>query len=517
VTEETVVLDGKSLTIEAVEAVARSGARAALDTDLIDELQEAASRHRAASAREKSIHPEIGLPEKGSQSRALNLSDLDSAPDLSQRLAFDQVRAGMLVQANHLASTSSGVRPKTLTTLLAMLEHNITPHIPSLGPSGAWSAAYPLHRTTAVLSVPARSISIVPGAEAWFEGELLRGEDAMRSAGLEPVLLSPEEARSLSSGTAFCTAGLALALLDAQRLFEASLIAAAMSLEALLGVSAAFDERLHRARMHPGQVRVAQRMRELTTGSSLIDRGDHVQDAYSLRCIPQVLGPIQEWMQFAVGVVEGELNPSADSTRDLRDELEPQPTRTETPIALTADTLKTAFTTCGAIAERRIFRLISDHTNRGLPAMLVADPEAAGFQSGLMMLQYTAASLVHENQSLAVPALVEPYPPAGTEPGASNAMAAVHQLNEILDNVTHIVAIEMITAIQALDLRLRETPHLALGKGVQIAKRQIRASVPQVHRDRPLSDDVHQVAELLASGRLLSAVADGLQNESLQD
>jgi histidine ammonia-lyase len=494
VTKESVVLDGRSLTIEAVEAVARRGVRAALHPDLLD------APHKATR------EPPPGSEEI--ESTTLGPDDhVASAPGMA--LAFDQVRAAMLVQANHLAGEETGMRLEFSMALLRMLEHNLTPHIASLGSSDARGAMPPRRRTAARLPDLTQVTWTPARAKAWLDGELLDGECAMRRAGLDPSALPPEE-NAFPSKTAFCTAMLTLALVDAQRLFDASMIAAAMSLEALLAVSAAFDERLHLARLHPGQTHVARRVRELMRGSSLIDSGDHVQDAYSLRCVPQVLGPILEWMQFAALVAERELNPAAERTPRLHNTTPSFAIHTCAPIALAADSLKAAFTTCGAIAERRIFRLISDHTNRGLPAMLVADPEAAGLQSGLMMLQYTAASLVHENQSLAAPSYTPSKTDAGEGKVSSEAAVAVHHLNTILDNLTHIVALEMITAAQALDLRLRDHPHWELGSGVGRAHQHIRASVPYLDRDRPLSDDVQEVVELLASGRMHAAVMEGL-------
>lgn len=507
-TEEIVLLDGKSLTIDAVGAVARKGVRAALHPDLLDVRNEASGEAEPASSDPETRSPETVPWDHHPDPRMSLISDTDedSAPGMA--LAIDQVRAGMLVQANHLAGEQTLSHPAISTTLLEMLERNVSPHIPSPGASGALGAAHPRFRTAAMLPDLSRVSWAPTGARAWYAGELLAGEQALRSAGLDPQTFPSGVESAFTSETAFCAGMLALALLDAQQVFEDCLIAAAMSLEALLGVSAAFDERLHLARLHPGQVRVAQHMRDLIRGSSLIDCGDHVQDAYSLRCVPQVLGPVLDLLQFNVHVVERELNPTAGWSHAAR---------TCAPIALAADNLKTAFTTCGAIAERRIFRLLSDHTNRGLPAMLVTDPEAAGLQSGMMMLQYTAASLVHENQSLAAPAYACSRVDAHAWQISSEAAAAVQHLNEILDNVTYIAAMEMITAAQALDLRLRDQPDGTLGLGAARAHKQIRERVPHLTQDRPLSDEVHAVVELLASGRLTCAVMNALDEEQHSD
>jgi histidine ammonia-lyase len=280
-----------------------------------------------------------------------------------------------------------------------------------------------------------------------------------------------------------------------------------MSLEALRGVSSALDDRLHQARRQPGQIEIAARLRALIEGSTLIDSSDRVQDAYSLRAVPQVLGPIKETIAFVRGIVERELNAATDNPLLFLD-LPPDNKGRYTalsganfhgePIALAMDFLKIAVSEIASISERRLFRLTDEHLNDGLPAMLV---KHGGLNSGFMMLQYTAAALVSDNKTLSHSDAVDSIPTsANQEDFNPMAMNAARHCAEIVYNAQHVVALELLAAAQALDLRLWADPSAKLGRGTAAAWERIRREVSFLEKDRLLAPDVERVVRLVKGG-----------------
>lgn len=504
---QTVILDGHSLTIGDVEAVARIGKKATIDPELIRDLY-AAAKGRSDSPMDESQEASES-PISADMAGMQALPAVSSGMSVGAQPAFttDQVRAATLVLANHLIAVRGDVRLEVLESLLDLLTRGVTAHIPMFEPCIGSNRPHSLVRVATVLAGSPPAEEVDSGAQAWYEGTLYSGAEAMRRAGLQQRPLTRREVRAFQSEDALPCASLALALVDARRLLDLSCIAGAMSLEALLGTSAAFDERLHEARPHPGQQQIARRLRDLTAGSSLIDSGGYVQDAYSLRCSPQVTGPGLELLHFAIEHLERRLNPPLDEASVFENSLPHGSTYVSAPLALLADGLKCSMTTVGALSERRIFRLISDHTNRGLPAMLVAHPDRIGLESGMMMLQYSAAALVHENQVLAAPDLSGPSA-SRTEPAHVSAptVAAIRRLDEILENLRTILAMEMITAAQALDLRLRENSELQPGRGVAKAWQMLREQIPLLTQDRPLSEEIEFLAGLLNSDQFNASV-----------
>jgi histidine ammonia-lyase len=320
------------------------------------------------------------------------------------------------------------------------------------------------------------------------------------------VPLGPKDGLALTNGATFATALLALACLDLARALSAAVATAAVSAEALCGATAAFDESLHAARPHPGQLRVAQRMRDLTRGSRLMDSGRQVQDAYSLRCIPQVLGPVWEILAFARGVAEREVNSATDNPLIFDDRAVSGGNFHGEAVGLASDYLKIAACEIGALSERRTFRLLSGHTSNGLPPMLVSDLGQAGVRSGLMMLQYTAASLVLENEGLAAPASVRSLPTsADQEDHNANATTAARTLRQVVEHVERIVAIELLTACQALDLRLRADPALLPGAGTRAVHAAVRQRVPFFDTDTVITPYLDGLVTLVRSDGWLPA------------
>lgn len=505
-TPEHIFLDGTHLTLEQLQAVARgrpavglhpeARARVAESADLVARLVE-------------SPEPVYGVNTgfgifANRRIEPADLTDLSRNLILSHAVGFgapfppDVVRAAMLIRANTFALGLSGVRPEILECLLHMLEKDVTPVIPSQGSLGSSGDLAPLAHLGLVMTSgddPRRS------GNAWFRGSVLSGREAMEQAGVAPVRLGPKEGLALTNGATFAAAVLALACLDIRRCLDAAVAAAALSMEALLARSAALQASLHAARPHPGQIRVAAQLRDLTRRSSLIDSGDQVQDAYSLRCTPQVLGPARDILLFGEAVLTREINSATDNPLLLEGTAVSGGNFHGEPIGQAADFLKIALCEVGAMSERRSFRLLSSHTNAGLPAMLVARPEAAGLQSGFMMLQYTAASLVLENQNLAAPASILSLPTsADQEDHNSNATTAARQLASMVTHVRRIVAIEMLTAAQALDLRRRADPGRRAGSGTAAVHERIREVAPFAQADDLASPALDAIDSLIAEG-----------------
>ena len=498
-------LDGTSLTLESLEAVAQGATQVRLGASARKTVEASADRVRQLVHGERPVYgvnTGLGIfadrrvppDELATLSRNLILSH---AVGVGQPFAKVVTRAAMLVRANTLAIGLSGVSPAVLEAILKLLNVGVTPAVPSQGSLGSSGDLAPLAHLGLAIAAPDQ----VPDSPmAWLGDMQMPLRAALSRAGITPVALGPKDGLALTNGAAFAAAILALACLDLARVIAAGEAAAAVSIEALLGASSAFDERLHAARPHPGQVRVARRIRGLTAGSRMIDSQGQVQDAYSLRCIPQVLGPAWEILEFATGVAEREINSATDNPLLFGETAVSGGNFHGEPIGLASDYLKIAASEVGALSERRTFRLLSAHTSGGLPPMLVARPELAGLQSGLMMLQYSAASLVLENQALAFPASVLSLPTsADQEDHNANATTAARHLRRTIENLERIVAIELLTAAQALDLRLRQEPARRPGDGGQTIHERIRERVPMAEADSILTSHVEALTELIRS------------------
>jgi histidine ammonia-lyase len=505
--EQVVTIDGSHLTIDEVARVARSRASVILAHEAQKRVQDAfetIGRLVAMGTRVYSINTGVGsLAERfvsPQEARRFSRNQvLCQTVGVGRPYPTEVVRAAMLIRANVLAKAHSGVRPEVIDLLLSALNHGVAPRVPSQGSLGSSGDLAPLSHIALVISEDPEGRDEMSG-QAFFHGRLMTGAEAMRAAGLPRLVLGPKEGMALTNGDSFCTGLLALACLDTERLLHIAEIAAAMSLEALMGASGALEERLHAARLHPGQREVARRMRAHIAGSTLVDAAGRVQDAYSLRCMPQVVGPAWDLLAYAQQVVLRELNAASDNPLLFGEQVRSGGNFHGEPVGLTADYLKIALSEVGAISERRMFRLTSEHTNEGLPPMLVGSHGAAGLMTGMMALQYTAAALVHENQALASPDSIFSSPTAGGQEDLNaNATTACRHLRESLENLCPILAIELILAAQALDLRMRLRPDLHPGSGVAAAHHAVRQHVPFLEADGPMSDAIETVASLLMS------------------
>jgi histidine ammonia-lyase len=414
----------------------------------------------------------------------------------------------MLVRANTFAKGHSGVRPLLAETLIRMLNSGVTPHVPEKGSLGASGDLAPLAHIAAVLSADPEASAGGYSGQAWQNGELLSGEEAMARAGIDRVVLEAKEGLGLTNGTNFMAAAAALGLYDAEVLLRHAELAAALSYEALLGNPTALDERLHRANGQPGQIATAAVLRGLLEGSRLVgSRPDRVQDAYSLRCTPQVIGPVRDTLAFLRQRVTGALNAATDNPLFFGEgDVISGGNFHGQGLAMWLDLLGLAAAQLGSISERRTFRMTTPELSEGLPAMLVRNP---GLDSGLMLAQYTAAALVSDNKTLAHPDSVDSIPSSANQEDhvSMGANAARHML-EILDNVQHVLAIELLTAAQAIDLR-PEGP-ARLGRGTAAVHPRIRRAVDFLDRDRPLTPDIEAVAQLIVSEELIHAADSAL-------
>ncbi len=407
------------------------------------------------------------------------------------------VRAAMLLRANTLAKGYSGARLETVELLLALLSRDVLPHVPARGSVGASGDLAPL----AHLALP-----LIGEGEATVGGERLPGAAALAAAGLEPVILAAKEGLSLINGTQFMTAMAALALVRAKRLATTADVACAMTLEALQGSPTSFHPSIHAARPLPGQGTSAANLRGLLAGSAIVESHrwcDKVQDAYSLRCAPQVHGASRDLLDHVERTVVVELNAATDNPLVLLDvgEIVSNGNFHGQPIAISLDCLAIACAELANISERRTERLVNPALSDGLPPFLVAREE--GLNSGLMILQYVAAALVSENKPLCHPASVDSIPTsAGQEDHVSMGNAAGLKALQVLANAEHVLAIELLAGAQAVEFLAPLQP----GRGVAAARAHVRTLSERVREDRSLSADIERIAESVSNGALLTAV-----------
>lgn len=507
----TVTIDGEHLTVEDVVAVARQGAEVVLSPAAREAIQTSHSWVEQMIVRGDPVYgintgfgifAEKRIPPDECAQLSRNLI-LSHSVGTGEPLEDEVVRAAMLVRANTFAKGHSGIRLEVVETLLTLLNKNVTPIVPSQGSLGSSGDLAPLSHMALVFTTDENDLDSQSGF-ARYAGEIHTGKAAMARAGIDRMILDAKEGLAISNGATFSAAIGALAVHDAETLLHVGEISLAMSLEALIGCLDAFDDRIHQARGLKGQLRVAEAVRVLTKGSQLLNRSERVQDAYSLRCAPQVQGICWDTLAFVRDVIEKEINAATDNPLlfDPGIALSGGNFHGE-PIGMVMDYLGIAMAELASISERRTYRLLDDHVNAGLPSMLVDQPSDAGLNSGLMMPQYTAASLVLENRALATPDSVHSLPTsAQQEDHNANAMTAARHAHAIVANTAHVLAIEVYTAARALDLRLRQYPQDCLGEGTEKAYKAIREKVPYQAGDALWGPEIAQVRDLILSKAL---------------
>jgi len=424
-----------------------------------------------------------------SQIRELQLNLVRShSCGLGDPLSIEEARAMLLLRANVLALGFSGCRPIVVETLIEMLNRGVTPVIPEKGSVGASGDLAPLAHL---------ALTTIGEGEAYFEDERLPGADALKRAAITPLQLEAKEGIALLNGTQAMAAVGGLALVRAERLAHLADVAGAMSLEALKGTPVAFDQRIHAARPHAGQTAVAEHLRELLQDSQIRDshlEGDpRVQDAYSLRCMPQVHGAIRDALEHARAIVEIETGSATDNPLVFVDsgEVLSGGNFHGAPLALAFDYAAIAVTDLMSITERRIDRLVNPDSNEDLPPFLTSHPGPA---SGFMMLQIVAASLLTEARVLAHPASIDNVPTdGGKEDHVSMGMTAAIKLREIVGLAENSVAIELISAAEGLEHRAPLRP----GRGVKQAYEIIRRHIRPLTQDRAMSNDIETLSEAI--------------------
>lgn len=502
----TVTLDGRSLSIADVVSVARHGARVAVDGAAGRRAQASRATVERAAAGDGAVYglntgfgklASVRVPHDQLLQLQRNLI-LSHVAGVGPPLPVEVVRAVMLLRANVLLKETSGVRPVLAQRLADLLNAGIHPIVPEQGSVGASGDLAPLAHVA--LALIGEGEVVVEG-KGKGEGGRVAAAAALKRAGIAPLVLEAKEGIAFINGTQAQSAMLALMVADARSLWRSAHGAAAMSLEALRGTPVAFDERLHAARPHAGQVASARLLRELLQDSEIREShrtGDpRVQDAYSLRCTPQVLGTVHDAVEFAARTVDVELNAATDNPLVFGEEILSGGNFHGQPVALALDLLTIALTTLAGIAERRIESLVNPDLSQGLPPFLTP---RAGLQSGFMMAQVTAAGLVAESRSLCAPASVQSIPTdANQEDYVPMGMAAAMKARRVLANAQRVVAIELMCGAQGLEFLKPLKP----GRGVARVYQRVRELVAPLTDDRPLTPDIERVGALLAEEAIL--------------
>jgi histidine ammonia-lyase len=460
-------------------------------------------------------------------SRRLILAD---ASGVGRNVDEEVVRATILIRIVSLTRGYSGIQLSLVQGLIDMLNHDVCPAVPEFGSLGASGDLIPLAHIAIVLTgPPTGEDDPLDSGEAIVDGKIVSGVEAMAHAGLARIPISAKDGLALLNGTSFSAAQAGLALWDAQVLLETATITAAMSIEALRGFGDAFIDELHQARGQKGQIAVATRIRQLLEGSQLVtgDRNTDPdrqppQDAYSLRCVPQVFGPVKDTLEFARGIIETEINAATDNPLIFPSLPDSRTLKAVSGgnfhaeyVAFAADFISIVVTEIGNITERRLFRLDDGTLNRGLPDMLIAS-EQVGLDCGFMLPQYLAAALVSDSKTLSHPDSVDSIPTsANQEDHVSMANNAGRHARTIVSNIQQVVAIEYLMAAQALELRLieRGMGADAIGPASRAALRLLRSTPtsdgrPNDHltRDAVLYPRIRAAASLVISGAVLDEV-----------
>lgn len=507
VTQE-ILLGRYDLVIEDIVSIARHGTRAALSRETEARI------HRARALVDQWVQEQriiygittgfgalcnVTISREECQTLQENIL-MSHAAGMGDPLPEEVVRASMAIRINDLAMGHSGIRMNTILHLLAMLNGGVCPVVPEKGSVGASGDLAPTAHLGLVL---------IGQGEAFYQGNRVPGHKALEHIGLQPLRLEAGEGLALINGTQVMTAIAAHVVCDAMRLAKMADIACAMSLEVLMGTDAEFDPRIHQIRPHQGQADAADNMRRLTRNSEIIHSHrdcSRIQDAYTLRCSPQIHGASRDALSHVKRVVETEINSSTSNPLifpDTGDYLLGGNFHGQ-PIALAMDYLSMALAELASVSERRVERLVNPQLSE-LPDFLVKD---GGLNSGYMIAQYTAAALVSENKVLAHPACVDSIPTsANKEDHVSMGTTAARKCREILHNTEYVISVELLCAAQAMDLVTSDKPYKA-GEGTRETYSAIRERVPYLDKDRIISHDMEAMASLLRSDEVIKRVEE---------
>jgi histidine ammonia-lyase len=502
-------ISGNDLTLEAVREVAAerrpvllsADAREAVDRarSVVDEI---VAGNKVAYAITTGVGKLSDVRIAGDQIRELQVNLVRShAVGVGEPLSVAETRAMMLLRANSLAKGYSGVRGIVIDTLCEMLNRGVTPFVPSQGSVGASGDLAPLAHL---------ALALIGEGECIDAGARISSSDALKRAQIKPLVLEAKETISLINGTQGMLALGTLALLAAETLVDSADVLGGLCCDALKGTDAAFDERIHKARPHSGQMKTAANLRRMLEGSQIRESHrtcDRVQDAYSLRCMPQVHGAVRDTLAHCREVFEIEANSAVDNplvfitdARNSKGDVISGGNFHGEPLAFALDFLGIALSALAGISERRIERLVNPALSEGLPPFLA---HGAGLNSGFMMPQVTAAALVSENKVLAHPASVDSITTSGNkEDYVSMGMTAANKLKRIIENTRNVLAIEAMAVAQAIDF----LAPLKTSKRGQAAHAAIRSVCPTVEKDRVMYKDFARIAELIASGKLAEVI-----------
>ena len=504
---ERLLIDGNHLTIEDVVRTAREQIQVAMTVEAAQRVQESRNVVDDFVEEERVVYgittgfgkfSDVLISKEEAVQLQRNLI-ISHACGVGEPLPEEIVRGVMLLRANALSKGYSGVRLETIQVLLDMLNKKVHPVIPEKGSLGASGDLAPL----------AHMVLVMMGeGEAFYEGRRIPGGEAMEKAGIAPVVLTSKEGLGLINGTQVMTAVGALCVADAMTLIKTLDIAGALTLEALRGITDAFDPRVHQLRPHAGQIRSAANILKITEGSDRTTRqlDIRVQDAYTLRCIPQIHGASWDAILFVKEKVEIELNGVTDNPLIFASEKDAISGGNfhGQPVALAFDFLGIALSEIANVSERRIERMVNPQLS-GLPAFLT---KKGGLHSGLMIAQYSAASLVSENKILAHPASVDSIPSsANQEDHVSMGTIGARKARSILTNAQYVVGIELMAACQAMDLG----EDRKMGRGTKAAYDTLRRKLPMLTDDRILYPDLETMADLVRSGELVKAVENNVE------
>lgn len=496
------MVDGESLTLEDVVQVARYNEPVLLHESTIPRIKSSRAVVEAAIKEGKVVY---GINTGFGDLSDVCISSVDLAKlqvnlirshsvGVGDPFPVEVVRGMMLLRANALAKGYSGVRLEVISTLIELLNKDVTPVVPQQGSVGSSGDLAPLAHMALVM---------IGEGEAVYKGDRMDGAKALKKAGIRSLELQAKEGVALINGTQPMASVGAITVYDAFDTVKDAMIAAAMSLEALRGTRVAFDERIHTIRPHEGQTDVAVAMRVLLPDSEInkshADCGV-VQDAYSLRCIPQVIGATLDTIRYVQSVIETELNSATDNPLVFSDDntVVSGGNFHGQPIALAMDFLSIALAELANISERRINRLVNPHLS-GLPAFLTTE---GGLESGMMIAQYTAAALVSENKGLAHPASVDSIPTsADQEDHVSMGTIAARKASNILGNIRNVIAIEYMCAAQGIDL----LAPLKASEPIEAAKTALRKEVSMLEDDRALAPDINKIRALINQGKLIAS------------
>jgi histidine ammonia-lyase len=515
-----VLLNGNGLSLEEVELVASGGATVSLAPEGTAQLNASRAIVDRIIDEQQVVYgittgfgkfKDINISRENTELLQHNLM-LSHSAGVGVPFSKEITRAIMLLRANALVKGFSGIRVEVVQMLLDMLNGGIHPVIPCQGSVGASGDLAPLAHL---------GLALIGKGESEVDGQVKSSEHALKDKGLKPVALQAKEGLALINGTQVMSGLGTLIVLEAERLAKIADILGAMSIEALMGSRQPFHETIQQIRPHPGQIASARNLWHLLENSSLMESHINcpmVQDAYSLRCMPQVHGASRQAFAHARSVLEIEINSATDNPLVFQDAVRVGGNFHGQPLALVMDYVAMALSELANISERRTERLVNPALSNGLPAFLTS---IGGLNSGLMIAQYTAAALVSENKSLAHPASVDSIPTcANQEDHVSMGTISVRKAEKILHNVRNVLAIELLCATQGLDFRLgaydipkgetrvicSDTCGLTAGQGAEIAHKYVRTRIPHLYEDRESYKDIAEAERIITSGDLLSAV-----------